>query len=469
MSNKKETKERVENEIRDAYMAFTIGVQAADFDKYLKLVVEYIDDHFEEIKRNAQILRESNPRYQNLSKKEFPNLGLEKFRLVKKYFTELHEELENLLLSNGCGTGGKKDKKASCRKVLNTYIKTGFIKPLFEGYIPECKMYLEMKNKDEQKYLKGQVFYQYGSSAASYEQNYSYLPDGTIFRDINLIFETLYRVPQHKLSRENIIGLMVTVPFGESKKFVNRNIELIRKGYLTEEELIQQYNFSNYIYLIKDKTIKNGVKYFEKHYKEILDTGVISKSRYGKREFYERKHNQVDFMMKAISDYPGIIKKDLQIFVGHVSEGWEQEDKKDSSSKRSNVGHQIYRNYLLEESTRIYGTYNCYADKLPWKALVASHIVAFNECEGLGHKEWEYDGDNGLLLSPNIDAYFDKYDISFDDDGNILFPDSDEAVKKEIKQILNKYKLDPEVLNERRLNYLKLHRQRFESKVSNKK
>ena len=42
MNNKKETKERVENEIRDAYMAFTIGVQATDFDKYLKLVVEYI-------------------------------------------------------------------------------------------------------------------------------------------------------------------------------------------------------------------------------------------------------------------------------------------------------------------------------------------------------------------------------------------------------------------------------------------
>lgn len=27
---------------------------------------------------------------------------------------------------------------------------------------------------------------------------------------------------------------------------------------------------------------------------------------------------------------------------------------------------------------------------------------------------------NGLLLSPNIDAYFDKFDITFDDDGSII-------------------------------------------------
>ena len=94
----------------------------------------------------------------------------------------------------------------------------------------------------------------------------------------------------------------------------------------------------------------------------------------------------------------------------------------------------------------------------------AMRIVPFNECEGLGHKEWQYDGDNGLLLSPNVDAYFDKFDISFESDGTILMPDDNQIVKSEIKDTIASYKLDEKILNDRRKEYLRIHKQRFMEK-----
>ena len=137
---------------------------------------------------------------------------------------------------------------------------------------------------------------------------------------------------------------------------------------------------------------------------------------------------------------------------------------KKSTSKRDPVQHQLYRNYLIEESERTYNKPACFVDKIGWKALVASHIVPFNECEPLGHKEWEYDGENGLLLSPNIDAYFDKHDISFSDDGKIIVPNDDSVVRKEVKDILKRYNLDKIILTERRLYFIRLHREVFEKK-----
>ncbi|MBQ8633615.1 MAG: HNH endonuclease [Lachnospiraceae bacterium] len=463
--NQIKTKERVENEIRDAYMAFTLGVQADDFDKYLRIIVDFLDFHREEISANIEMLRNANYQFQKLRRKDFQKLSKSEYAIIKGNITKIHGELEDVLLANGCSSAGAKDPKANCRKIINTYIKTGFVKPLLNGYVPECKMYLESTDNEEKKYIKGQVFYQYGASSISYEQNYIFLSDGKMFKDIQFVFETLYRLPEHCLSRKDIIALMITVPFGDSKKFVRRNLKLLQKGYLTREELDQQYNFSKYIFLIKDKTIDNGLKYFESHFNEILKTGKIKKCKYEVKEFNERKYNQIDFMMNAIADYPGIERRDTKVWISMISEDWENQDKKKSSSKRSNVRHQIYRNYLLEESRRIYGEYKCYVDKLPWKALVASHIVAFNDCEGYGHKEWEYDGDNGLLLSPNIDAYFDKYDITFDDYGKILLPESDEIVKKEIKDIIMGYSIDSNILNERRKMYLAIHRDRFFAKV----
>lgn len=75
---------------------------------------------------------------------------------------------------------------------------------------------------------------------------------------------------------------------------------------------------------------------------------------------------------------------------------------------------------LFEESIAVYGRLICYACHLPWKGLVASHIKPLAACIKQQKMQEAYDKNNGLLLSPNIDAYFDKFDITFDDDGSII-------------------------------------------------
>jgi len=51
--------------------------------------------------------------------------------------------------------------------------------------------------------------------------------------------------------------------------------------------------------------------------------------------------------------------------------------------------------------------------------LIASHIVPWQ----MSSDEEKLDADNGILLSPNYDALFDKHLISFDDDGLIIISD----------------------------------------------
>ena len=124
MARQKKTKGRQENEIRDAYMAFTIGVQAKEFDRYLPIVMNYMDSHSDMLKKNAHIVRQSNYMYSKIRRKDFKELNDEEYRNIKQFYENMYEDLQILLRKHGCGKeGDEKSKKLSCRKVLNTYIK----------------------------------------------------------------------------------------------------------------------------------------------------------------------------------------------------------------------------------------------------------------------------------------------------------------------------------------------------------
>ena len=69
-----------------------------------------------------------------------------------------------------------------------------------------------------------------------------------------------------------------------------------------------------------------------------------------------------------------------------------------------------------------------------------------------------YDYNNGLLIQQNIDAYFDKFDISFNNDGTMLIGSNVDPV---IAAKYSKYSLDKEVLTPERLKYLSYHREKF--------
>jgi len=60
--------------------------------------------------------------------------------------------------------------------------------------------------------------------------------------------------------------------------------------------------------------------------------------------------------------------------------------------------------------------------------LISSHIKRWSEC----NDEERLDRDNGILLSPNADALFDKHLISFADDGSLIVSRliSDEVLRR---------------------------------------
>lgn len=70
----------------------------------------------------------------------------------------------------------------------------------------------------------------------------------------------------------------------------------------------------------------------------------------------------------------------------------------------------------------------------------------------------EYDLNNGLLLSKSIDDYFDKFLLTFDSDGKMIFSD---AVPEEIQDEFKQYQLDSIVYNSERQKYMEIHRSLF--------
>jgi predicted restriction endonuclease len=84
--------------------------------------------------------------------------------------------------------------------------------------------------------------------------------------------------------------------------------------------------------------------------------------------------------------------------------------------------------------------------------LIASHIVPWRD----SNDEEKLDVNNGILLSPNYDALFDKHLISFMDSGDILLSDKlTDAQRMSLK-------LNPSasiIVTEEMIPYLILHRQ----------
>ena len=176
-------------------------------------------------------------------------------------------------------------------------------------------------------------------------------------------------------------------------------------------------------------------------------------------KFDEKKYNQIEYLIGFLKYMPELVYEDGVL---------EFEDNKSVvagtdvvSAKRDPILMRIYRKLLLEESMSVYDRLICYACHFPWKGLVASHIKPLATCIKQQKMQEAYDRNNGLLLSPNIDAYFDKFDITFADDGSIILG---RDIPQEIKDVIKGYQIDKEVLNNERKKYLQYHRYVFDKK-----
>jgi len=296
-----------------------------------------------------------------------------------------------------------KEDMGSVRKSINQFIKLGFVNPGYKGYHPLTKKFLACKDKKERELIFTQIFYECGSL------NSSYTNDCTDHKEVNFLLKTLAYNGQ--LTKNDLMGLMVT------------DVAKYKRGYLLPEELELQYRYALSI------------------------------------NFDENKYNQIEYLIGFLKYMPELVYENGVL---------EFEDHKSVvagtdvvSIKRDPILMRIYRKLLFDESMSVYDRLICYACHLPWKGLVASHIKPLATCIKQQKMQEAYDKNNGLLLSPNIDAYFDKFDITFDNDGSIILGKN---VPQEIRDIIKDYQIDKDVLNDERRKYLQYHRNIFDAK-----
>lgn len=116
----------------------------------------------------------------------------------------------------------------------------------------------------------------------------------------------------------------------------------------------------------------------------------------------------------------------------------------------SRVGQGYYRQQIIEQ----------WEGKCPVSGvtitplLIASHIVPWSQ----SNDEEKLDVNNGILLSPNVDALFDKHLISFENDGSILISDK---VSGEDREALGVSESGRIKVSEGMIPYLERHRQKF--------
>lgn len=311
---------------------------------------------------------------------------------------DLNKKLQNIV-----NKINPKEDMGSVRKSINQFIKLGFVNPGYKGYHPLTKKFLSCKDEKERELIFTQIFYECGSLNSSYSN------DCTDHKEVNFLLKTL--AYNGRLTKNDLIGLMVT------------DVAKYKRGYLLPEELEMQYQYALSI------------------------------------NFDENKYNQIEYLIGFLKYMPelsyenGVLefKDNKSVVAGNDV----------VSVKRDPILMRIYRKKLFDESDEVYNRLICYACKLPWKGLVASHIKPLATCIRQQKMTEAYDKDNGLLLSPNLDAYFDKFDISFDDSGNILLG---KDIPDDIKDIIKDYRLDTKILNEERRKYLKYHRNLFDAK-----
>jgi putative restriction endonuclease len=118
---------------------------------------------------------------------------------------------------------------------------------------------------------------------------------------------------------------------------------------------------------------------------------------------------------------------------------------------KARVGQGLFRSLVLlkHPACRVTGV----ADK---RLLRASHIKPWRDSTNFER----LDGNNGIMLSPHVDALFDQGLMSFEDNGRAIYRND---LKKEILEkwaIPSSHASTPFQLNQR--TYLKLHRERLE-------
>lgn len=148
---------------------------------------------------------------------------------------------------------------------------------------------------------------------------------------------------------------------------------------------------------------------------------------------------------------PGLEKSDAAADIREVAERSDVDPTTKERLINARLGQGGFREALLEIWDFKCGLTGC--DILP--ALRASHIKPWRESSD----RERLDPDNGILLVANADALFDRYLISFADDGTLL---TAKSLAGRSLETLGLAKVGPLAITDERRKFLRLHRAVFD-------
>lgn len=283
----------------------------------------------------------------------------------------------------------------SIRKSINQLVKMGFIQPYLVAYHPLAKEFLTSRTEKKAETLLSKIAYSNASLNRSVKKESN-------LKELNFLIKSL--IQYGKLSKEEITGLMLV------------DLTEYQGEFIAKEDLNEYKEYAIEI------------------------------------DFFERKYNQIGYFCNLLSKLDNLtfVKGDLY-FTEDAERIFGEDLKETLAKKRDPYLHRLYKNQLQEECEEIYGNPMCVLEHLSYPVLIASHIKPFIESD----ENEAYDPNNGLLLSRTIDSLFDLKYISFTDDGTMLFSN---RISEDVKAFWKDYKLEKNILNDERKNYLAYHR-----------
>ncbi len=175
--------------------------------------------------------------------------------------------------------------------------------------------------------------------------------------------------------------------------------------------------------------------------------------------------NNIDYNDELLlynQNYRNIIKWKSDKKISEIDLSEELSDKRKKNYKKpskterkgivtSRVGQGWYRTEVLKKWDWKCSVTGCEIQKI----LISSHIVPWRD----SNDEERLDVDNGLLLSPDLDGLFDKYLISFNDDGSMIVSDKINII--ELSELGININMKLRFVNDGMKKYLKRHREKL--------
>lgn len=185
---------------------------------------------------------------------------------------------------------------------------------------------------------------------------------------------------------------------------------------------------------------KGEVEFYDADYFETPDTD--GNLRQGIKFFFKRVGAQLKVTPEQLNH--GLIMEPYEDYIISQPDTTER-----ISQVKSRVGQGAYRKSIMHR-----WRYQCGVTSFDDpRILIASHIVPWKEATN----DERLDVDNGILLSPTFDALFDKYFISFENNGKIILSEEIERSAFQKIGITGSEKLQQ--IHSGNLHYLERHRE----------